>query len=115
MLYTRTQAGDHGHPRAFARVGLPVLPIVENIQKSLFKRGHTIGHCEGFTWVSKPNWRQVYPNQYRMLYARTQAGDHGHPRASARVGLSVLSQVENTHTRTSVNLENKSATAKGSF
>ena len=37
MLYASTQAGDHGHPRAFARVELSVLPIVENIQNKTSK------------------------------------------------------------------------------
>ena len=42
---------------------------------------------------------------YGMLYARTQAGDHGHPRASARVGPSVDSSVKNIK-KTHVNLRN---------
>ena len=48
-----------------------------------------------------------------MLYASTQAGDHGHPRAPARVGPFVISIVEIVQ-QSHVNLEIQSVTAKGS-
>ena len=51
------------------------------------------------------------PKQHRNLYARTPAGDHGHPRASTRAVLSVVSIVLDTQ-NTDVNLEIHWVTAK---
>ena len=42
--------------------------------------------------------RLFYCKQYRILYASTQAGDHGHPRAFARVELSVWATIRE-HTK----------------
>ena len=33
-LYARTQAADHGHPRASARAVLSVVPVVLDIQEN---------------------------------------------------------------------------------
>ena len=54
MLYARTQAGDHGHLRAFAHAGLSVLPMIENMQNNPYWIGNPIGHRNKFTLISKP-------------------------------------------------------------
>ena len=50
--------------------------------------------------------------QYRMLCARTQADDHGHPRAFAFAGLSELSTLEDIH-RTNVSWKSKPSPLRG--
>ena len=118
MLYARTQAGDHGHPRASARVGPSVDSRVKNIQKDTHvnleiqlvtakgslgipsrhgdvsvlgntELGNPTGHRQGATWTSKQPLRLFDSERYRMLYARTQAGDNGHPRSCACMGIPV--------------------------
>eukprot|EP00959_Pyramimonas_sp_CCMP1952_P415597 8708210-Pyramimonas_sp.AAC.1 len=70
------QSGDPGHPRAPARLGLCVAPLVDSIPQNLFKLGNPTGH------------RQMCDLAFSIQHGdvRTLADDHGHPRASARVG-----------------------------
>ena len=60
--------------------------------------------------VSRPTLRHFYFMRYMTLYARAQAGDHGHPRASALAVLSVVPvvlDIQENH----VNFEFTSVTA----
>ena len=81
--------------RARSRTWLLALPIVGSIHQNSCELGNLIGHRQRFTWTSKPTWQPLYSEQFRKLYARAQAGDHGHPRASAIVDVFVGSALQN--------------------
>ena len=94
MPYASTQTGDHGHPRAFARAELFVLPTIEkSARPSASLRVHRNVKFSFWNYMSTFVLWTIH-NQYSMLCASTQDGDHGHPRAFARVELSVLSTIE---------------------
>ena len=63
MLDARTQAGDHGHPRAFAHAVRSELPTVETMHKNSGSLGNPTSHRKGFPSISKAAWRLVYSEQ----------------------------------------------------
>ena len=91
MLYASTQAGDHGHPRAFARVEVFVLSTIDkSARPSASLKGRR--KVQFIFWKFHVDFCSVDNNkQYRMLYASTQAGG---------VELSVLPIVENIQNKT---------------
>ena len=96
MLYARTWARDHDHPRAFARVVLAVSRALENAQKNVTLEIQS-ATAQGPLGFPRQHGRLFIIGKHNMLDARLQAGGHGHPRAFAHAGLSALHIIDNIH------------------